>query len=212
MIFRSHFWKEQKATSVERDHREISRICGVRWRALPVEEQERYKHLARLEKDRHMLKYPDYKYAPASRVGKAQHKKAKKGSEAEEVRCQLLAAMVMHGAHGDELEGAARSIDGYSQSPIPRPLAPVPYELRRSTPSSDSSTPPPPMASPQPAQEPQFVNSLDTYIATEHIPPLDLNASAFSVEVSFFHNVTRRVTDFTSECFHNARPDDDERL
>ncbi|KAK0210078.1 high mobility group box domain-containing protein, partial [Desarmillaria ectypa] len=64
MLFRSDYWRENKDTIHERDHREISRICGELWRALPPAEKQVYTVKASRAKEDHLAKYPDYKFAP----------------------------------------------------------------------------------------------------------------------------------------------------
>ncbi|KAG7453185.1 high mobility group box, partial [Guyanagaster necrorhizus] len=70
MIFRSHYWRDNKDTIPERDHREISRTCGELWKALSSEEQQIYRDLANDAKKDHRAKYPNYKFTPVSRQKK----------------------------------------------------------------------------------------------------------------------------------------------
>ncbi|KAK0186055.1 high mobility group box domain-containing protein [Armillaria mellea] len=70
MLFRSDYWRENKDVIRERDHREISRICGQLWRALPPDEKQVYRDMANDVKEVHLAKYPDYKFTRVSRQKK----------------------------------------------------------------------------------------------------------------------------------------------
>ncbi|KII94425.1 hypothetical protein PLICRDRAFT_60514, partial [Plicaturopsis crispa FD-325 SS-3] len=65
MLYRSDFWAKQKVTTtVERDHRHISRIAGHCWNNLSDAERAPYKRRAEAEKVRHAREHPEYKYTP----------------------------------------------------------------------------------------------------------------------------------------------------
>ncbi len=70
MLFRSDYWRENKDIIHERDHREISCICGELWRALPPDEKRVYRDMASEAKEVHLAKYPDYKFTRVSRPKK----------------------------------------------------------------------------------------------------------------------------------------------
>ncbi|KAK0493301.1 hypothetical protein EDD18DRAFT_1289339 [Armillaria luteobubalina] len=70
MLFRSDYWRENKDIIRERDHREISRICGELWRTLPPHEKKVYRDMANHAKEAHLAKYPDYKFTRVSRPKK----------------------------------------------------------------------------------------------------------------------------------------------
>ncbi|KAI0078481.1 HMG-box, partial [Panus rudis PR-1116 ss-1] len=71
MIFRSQYWQLEKLkSSAERDHREISRMAGIMWKAMSPAERAPFKQKADEVKRRHMLLYPDYKYSPVYSKGK----------------------------------------------------------------------------------------------------------------------------------------------
>lgn len=111
MLFRSDLCaKEKIKSSVESDHRQISRIAGHIWNELGEEERAPYKHLAQQEKERHARLYPGYKYAPVYRT-RANRRKAKRDPEGEERRCKALADLLLQGVEGNELEVAAHQID-----------------------------------------------------------------------------------------------------
>ncbi|CAL1696686.1 unnamed protein product [Somion occarium] len=65
LIFRSFFWLEEKIkATAERDHRQISRLAGIRWKQLSEAEKEPYKIRADAVKNAHKAAHPGYKYAP----------------------------------------------------------------------------------------------------------------------------------------------------
>ncbi|KIO23466.1 hypothetical protein M407DRAFT_45884, partial [Tulasnella calospora MUT 4182] len=64
ILFRTNFVEESKLTrSTEADNRNISKIAGAVWRALPPEEKLEWHKKATEEKEMHKQKYPNYKYA-----------------------------------------------------------------------------------------------------------------------------------------------------
>ncbi|KAI0344065.1 high mobility group box, partial [Trametopsis cervina] len=69
LFYRSWYWSQEKTkTTVERDHRKISRIAGHLWRtSLTEDEKQPFKELAAEEKERHSKLYPGYKYSPVYR-------------------------------------------------------------------------------------------------------------------------------------------------
>ncbi|KAI9059578.1 high mobility group box, partial [Trametes sanguinea] len=76
MIFRSELWSKEKIKStVERDHRQISRIAGNLWNRLTDAEREPYKRRAEEAKVEHARLYPQYKYSPIYRREKPAKRK-----------------------------------------------------------------------------------------------------------------------------------------
>ncbi|KAG9044789.1 hypothetical protein FS837_007548 [Tulasnella sp. UAMH 9824] len=64
ILFRTNFVEESKLTrGTEADNRNISKIAGAVWRALPPEERLVWHKKATEEKELHKQKYPNYKYA-----------------------------------------------------------------------------------------------------------------------------------------------------
>ncbi|KIK93404.1 hypothetical protein PAXRUDRAFT_106123, partial [Paxillus rubicundulus Ve08.2h10] len=51
----------------EADDNNVSRIAGELWREMTAEEKRPWLELAVKEKERHVLLYPDYKYAPSTK-------------------------------------------------------------------------------------------------------------------------------------------------
>ncbi|KAI7875032.1 HMG-box, partial [Lichtheimia hyalospora FSU 10163] len=52
------------------NHRDISKIIAKWWKSMPDEEKEPYRVRARLAKNEHAKRYPNYKYQPQKRQGK----------------------------------------------------------------------------------------------------------------------------------------------
>ena len=102
--------KEKVKPTVERDHRNISRIAGHLWRNLTPEQQLPYHKLAEQAKRKHALLYPNYKYTPVynrDRAAKSKDKgdHARRALIAEkERRSQAIAGLIEQGFEGDDLE------------------------------------------------------------------------------------------------------------
>lgn len=131
MIYRSHMWSQRKITStLERDHRNISKIVGHCWNKLDEEQRAPYRAIADEAKCRHAELYPDYKYAPLSRREKAPKRKVKGDSGSEEARCKTVAALLISGMEGLALENemtrlsleaaTADNVDGADSDYSPR--------------------------------------------------------------------------------------------
>ncbi|KAG9033048.1 hypothetical protein FRB95_000633 [Tulasnella sp. JGI-2019a] len=68
ILFRTDFVQSKKMTKeVESDHRNISKIVGQIWRALPLDQKKQWHEKAQYEKERHSALHPGYKYAPTTR-------------------------------------------------------------------------------------------------------------------------------------------------
>ena len=154
IIFRCDFVKRGVVpASVERDHRIVSRIAGERWHRMSDQEKQTWKDLAEQEKLHHALKYPDYRYRPASRTHGEGRRRPKRHSDADSpksVRCKEIARLIAEGAEGDLLYNI---VDG----PAPATLIP----RRRS-----SSCPPAPSIS-------QHSFQVDYSFSTPNTPDID---------------------------------------
>lgn len=105
LIFRSELWNKEKIkSSVERDHRQISRIAGRYWQELSDAERAPYHVRAEEAKRLHAQTYPDYKYSPVYRKDKSTKRKAKPEDTEKVLRCQRVALLMRQGFVGDELE------------------------------------------------------------------------------------------------------------
>jgi hypothetical protein len=92
MLFRSDFWRFNKESMNERDHRWISRIAAVCWNTLPEPRRVPYQDRARKLKDEHAQLYPQHKYNLSAK-DKAR-KKVKEEIDDDEL-CDVLAAQVV---------------------------------------------------------------------------------------------------------------------
>lgn len=105
MIFRSHLWNKEKIkSSVERDHRQISRIAGNLWNSLSDAERAPYHDLAEDAKKEHARKYPQYKYSPIYRRDKPVKRKPKQDYTEKVLRCHEVAQLIQRGFEGDDLK------------------------------------------------------------------------------------------------------------
>jgi len=96
MLFRSDFWKFNKETIPERDHRQISRIAAHCWNALAEPRKVPYQEQARKLKDEHAQLYPQHKYnlSAKERVKERAPKKVKKEDIDNDELCGFIAAQV----------------------------------------------------------------------------------------------------------------------
>lgn len=91
MLFRSDFWKFNKESINERDHRWISRIAAVCWNTLPEPRRVPYQDRARRLKDEHAQLYPQQKYNLSAKD--RARRKVKEEIDDDEL-CDVLAAQV----------------------------------------------------------------------------------------------------------------------
>jgi HMG (high mobility group) box len=180
MIFRSDMWRMRKFDRYEKDHRNVSVIAGILWRDLSPEKQQYYQLRATIEKQRHALQNPGYKYSPVVRKQKSTTKKTRNESSATMARCQKLASIwlkdVEESAHdvpvkiNDGAWSSTLSLSGSSDSSAstPRPLS--------HSASSKSESP----AELAPSSEP---STSEEFVPTDDIPPLDLNAPSNVTDV-----------------------------
>ncbi|KDQ31052.1 hypothetical protein PLEOSDRAFT_12123, partial [Pleurotus ostreatus PC15] len=65
ILFRCDFVRQKKIpASVERDHRNISRIAGKVWREMSETEKAPWTSMAEKEREKHSQAHPGYRYAP----------------------------------------------------------------------------------------------------------------------------------------------------
>ncbi|KAF9456808.1 high mobility group box domain-containing protein, partial [Collybia nuda] len=112
MIFRSEFWAGDKiSSSVERDHRHISRIIGHCWNQLSETEKDVWRRKAEQEKVEHSLRYPGYRFSPTTRKKKPVKRKVKRNGKEELLRCKQVAALILSGKEGEELDTAVKCLN-----------------------------------------------------------------------------------------------------
>ena len=110
MLFRSDFWRFNKATIPERDHRQISRIAAHCWNALEEPRRVPYQDQARKLKDEHAQLYPQHKYNLTAKEKAA--KKAKKEETDNDEFCGVIAARVAQGVRNLKPPKTSRSSEG----------------------------------------------------------------------------------------------------
>ncbi|KAI0961046.1 hypothetical protein AcW1_000236 [Taiwanofungus camphoratus] len=132
MLFRSDLWaKEKIKSSVERDHRQISRIAGALWNSLPEAQRAPFKRLAEAAKQHHAELFPEYKYAPVYRKDKPVKRKGKTATDGNAARWKAVAHLLMQGVEGNDLEKEVKRLDkggnaGTTLNPSPgRSLGPT---------------------------------------------------------------------------------------
>lgn len=80
ILFRSHACAANLIPpTVEKDHRQISRIVSHMWKNLPAEEKGRWEREAEQEKELHRKLHPDYRYKPVYRKDGPAKKKVSTG-------------------------------------------------------------------------------------------------------------------------------------
>ncbi|KAI0042696.1 hypothetical protein FA95DRAFT_1467294, partial [Auriscalpium vulgare] len=69
IVFRSSWLKSNDGMrAIERDHRQLSRICGEVWRAMSAAKKIPYQRQAQAQKEAHARKYPDCRFSPQRRT------------------------------------------------------------------------------------------------------------------------------------------------
>ncbi|CEL62609.1 similar to S69204 pheromone response factor 1-smut fungus (Ustilago maydis) [Rhizoctonia solani AG-1 IB] len=112
IIFRSTMIKEGQITeNMEKDHGNISTICGILWRKLSPTEKLKYQRMADLEKEEHRRANPGYKYAPKTRKEPPARRRQKKDQDIVARRCALAAALLAEGRRGSEMSRQLEHFD-----------------------------------------------------------------------------------------------------
>ncbi|EPT02188.1 hypothetical protein FOMPIDRAFT_1048193 [Fomitopsis schrenkii] len=124
MLFRADFVRQKHVPgSIETSHVSLSKIIGNIWRALPLEEKERWWAQARKAKAEHKIMYPDYKFKPVHNKNKKKAKDAKATptpvSEDDDLRADVVAQLMLDGKKGDELVAAVRDWESSTGSVTP---------------------------------------------------------------------------------------------
>ncbi|CAE6390972.1 unnamed protein product [Rhizoctonia solani] len=112
IIFRSTMIREGQITeNMEKDHGNISTICGILWRKLSPTEKLKYQRMADLEKEQHRIANPGYKYAPKTRKEPPARRRQKKDQDIVARRCALAAALLAEGRRGSEMSRQLEHFD-----------------------------------------------------------------------------------------------------
>ena len=101
MLFRSDFWRFNKETIPERDHRQISRIAANCWNDLEKPRKFPYQERARQLKDEHTQLYPQHKYNLSAK--EKAPKKVKKEEVDNDDLCGVVAAQVVRDVRAPKL-------------------------------------------------------------------------------------------------------------
>ncbi|KAG8703655.1 hypothetical protein FRC08_002707 [Ceratobasidium sp. 394] len=113
IIFRSAMIKDGAITeNMEKDHGNISTICGMLWRKLSASEKLKYQRMADLEKEQHRIANPGYKYAPKTRKEPPARRRQKKDQDVVAQRCALAASLLADGRRGSEM---ARQLEHFDK-------------------------------------------------------------------------------------------------
>lgn len=114
ILFRSSFIKSQHvSTEVETNHSTLSKIIGLTWQNMPHDERQVWHAKAKKALEEHKKKWPQYAFRPS-------HAKAKRGTEKRKVRevepkdmkrCAKIAALLVEGKKGAELDAAIQEFD-----------------------------------------------------------------------------------------------------
>lgn len=130
MLFRSDFWRFNKETIPERDHRQISRIAGACWNALEEPRRIPYQDQARKLKDEHAELYPQHKYNLSAKEKAA--KKVKKEESDDDDICGVIAVQVAQ----DVGASASPKAPGSGESGLLDQIAEQNVNLKRPRPAS----------------------------------------------------------------------------
>ncbi|KIR77582.1 HMG box factor, other [Cryptococcus gattii EJB2] len=104
ILFRKHVVDAKLIpASVEMRHQNVSIITAKMWSEASAEQKAHFNELARIEKEEHMKKYPDYRYQPVYRRTNVVRRRVRK-DEVEEEKCKNVAELLMKGKSGQELE------------------------------------------------------------------------------------------------------------
>jgi hypothetical protein len=110
MLFRSDFWKFNKETIPERDHRQISRIAAHCWNSLEEPRRVPYQDQARKLKDEHAQLYPQHKYNLTAK--ERAMKKAKKEETDNDKLCGAIATRVAQDVRDSKSQKVSGSSEG----------------------------------------------------------------------------------------------------
>ncbi|CAO1627082.1 unnamed protein product [Sympodiomycopsis kandeliae] len=95
ILFRCHVVSKQLVpTTLEKDHRNISRIVSVMWNNLSDLDRQTWKAAAQQEKDEHQRLYPDYKFQPVVRKAPNNKRNLPQVPNVEE-QCEATADMLL---------------------------------------------------------------------------------------------------------------------
>ncbi|KAI0047657.1 hypothetical protein FA95DRAFT_1204267 [Auriscalpium vulgare] len=217
ILYRSYIWATRRISSlVERDHRFISMITGRSWQGLELEQRNKWKFLANWARERHMERYPDYKYSPQSRrerSGSGSRRAGQSHTIDESARCAVISRLMAQGFESTELEEEVRKHDERvaalleeaeeqrevssrsrrrprRASRAVRGKAPSPHVKYETSATPELTVLPDYERRPS---TPHLVDVEDDFVKTANIPPIDISApaSADGCAVSEFKSAER---------------------
>ncbi|KAJ3834136.1 hypothetical protein F5878DRAFT_728392 [Lentinula raphanica] len=195
IVYRSHWWDEHKySPSVDRDHRQVSRIVAHRWHTLSEEQRLPFRQEAEVRKQQHALMYPGYKYAPGTRKSKPR-KKVSRDSRAEKARCDKIVgeyflekSEMLYTLEDPDVKREPSATPELLPSPLPN----SPSDNVSDVANVDDETP---IDSP----------SAEEFVPTDEIPTLELSSPTLTLDIeeeklplseqqqlSFTHDTTDR--------------------
>ncbi|KAK0210046.1 hypothetical protein DFS33DRAFT_253524 [Desarmillaria ectypa] len=158
--FRSTYWKRNQR---ERNHRNVSRICGILWNAMSTEEKRVYEEMAAVAQAEHKLKHPDFNYRSAQREKRPRTRRFR--NYKEEDMCRKIAMLFRKGVEGTVVEDKMEVKTEEPAYAIPSPSPPIAVDGE-------------PALIPVDATPTVKKKEEETFVPTSAIPPLDLNVSA----------------------------------
>ncbi|KAF7310533.1 HMG box domain-containing protein [Mycena chlorophos] len=191
ICYRSHWWNENKhSAEVVRDHRQVSRLAGIAWKALPDSEKAKFAQQAEIAKQKHADKYPQYHYRPTGRASgsaKSKKRKATVDTDDEDDNDEWVPSSAKRRRVQRE---RVRSIVPKCESPSAPPTLslPTPPTLAEDAPTpdlapdtcSETSEPRVKLEEDAPVALVDAYEDDDGFVLTADIPPLDLYAGSLS--------------------------------
>ncbi|WFD33049.1 hypothetical protein MSPP1_004106 [Malassezia sp. CBS 17886] len=142
ILFRSHAVATNLIPKeVERDHRNISRIISHMWRSLSPGERKTWEERAEVEKARHRLQHPDYKYRPSTRRGNISRRNVRRLSSTER-QCENIADSILRSCGRDGVKRSAPKaarVEGLSS--VPETCAAAPERMDQYPPCASGFMP-----------------------------------------------------------------------
>lgn len=112
ILFRSAFIKNQHVSSeVETNHSTLSKIAGITWAILPPHERDIWYAKAKVLADEHKKQWPGYTFKPIYPKEKPEKRKVKEVGQRDQKRCEKIAALLVEGKKGAELDAAIKEFD-----------------------------------------------------------------------------------------------------
>lgn len=147
ILFRSSFIKSQHvSTDIETNHSTLSKIIGLTWQNLPLDERQIWHAKARAALDEHKRKFPKYAFRPTHPKGKAPEKrKVREVGPKDLKRCAKIAELLVEGKKGHELDEAIQEFDRHHIPEIvtrfEEPITARAYRRSSSAPIPDTTSP-----------------------------------------------------------------------